>query len=278
VDALKSPTEILDLDFRRLGWPIWILLGFAVVAVASLITSPGVTLLGPLQVAMPFFFAAAVLLVRPIDRRFVWAAVAIGASQAFLLGPRLVPAEWTFYYPELDQLGGAVTMLYSPALLGGLALLGLALGGIRTRLGWLIVGIGLVLAASSAVRVLTQTLPEGLELSAIDRLLSIVIPPLHPMAWAFVAGAALGGGRRLFPFGALLIFVLMVPLGTFLLWDVPSLGPDTNFGLLQFVFGIIPLTGWIALTFAPLFGEVDGQVSEPRSPVMLSSTEGTFNS
>jgi len=262
---MSGQVLVRSVNPREIAWPVWLALGLAVVAAIIRATSAGASITGTIAGAAPFLFVAAVLYARPADVRFVYGAAAIVAYQAIPLAGQLLPNEWIARMPVLFDVR-AFAITYDIALLiVGLVLLGMAVGGVRSRVGWLIVALGALVATVNIVRSVASLveLPLG-DVLTLDLALSFLLGAGAALAWAYLLAASVDARRRYLAIGTALVIAATYLIDLLLLpFDR---GPQTDFALLAIIFGALLALGWLTMAVAPLYGEVPGA---------LGAAEGT---
>jgi hypothetical protein len=259
VVAVARPSSMRDIR-----WPVWALLALAAVVMAHSFMQAGPHL-SIVTFAAPLLFAAAVVYLAPPDKRFVWAAVLIAIQPAVVVITAwlpdfwfdTVPGDWKNATPLLMDLGSAAVQIARVLEFIGLALLGLAMGGVRTRASAAIIGAGVlfaVLAVADSIQFLTSQ--EGLPIDMTVR--SIAFPPLNILLWAFVFAAALESRRMLMAAGTGLLFAL---IGFDRLQDWWLALPSGPLDALVLVTGMISVIGWALVILSPLRGELSGAPS-----------------
>jgi hypothetical protein len=262
VVAVARPNSL-----REIPWAVWVLLAIAVGLFAYMFTRPGFTPIGALATVAPVVFAAAVVYVRPLDKRFVWAALFLAATPAIGLFAGVVPDAWFTYMPgdwkngtllirDLAQLAQDVARLLG---LIGLFLFGLALGGVRSFVSFLILALGAAIALGN----LTWTFSHSIDgFPLFDLAKSVTYATLHAVGLAFVFAAAVESLRNLTMIGSGLLFLNAVISAVLLWWTI---GPDANLDLLSLILGGTTLLGWLALIAAALRGEFNAAPSRSRA-------------
>jgi hypothetical protein len=262
VEAVARPKSVRDIPGA-----VWLLLAIAGALAVRVFTGPGWTIFSVLATPGPVLFAAAVIYARPADRRFVWAALALAATPAVGLLVQVLPefvfrnapGDWknaSALLGDVGQLAGDVARYLG---LLGLALLGLAFGGVRSFVSFLIMLLGLALAIGSVIWTFAHPI-DGFPLYELGK--SVGYAVLHVLGLAFVFAAAVESLRNFSMVGAGFLFLNTV-IGAVLLWW--TIGPGTNIDLLSFVLGATSLLGWIGLIVAPLRGEFWSNPSRSRA-------------
>ncbi|HUP82648.1 MAG TPA: hypothetical protein VM284_00480 [Candidatus Limnocylindria bacterium] len=262
VAAVARPSSLRDIP-----WAVWLLLAFAAALALYIFSRPGYTVIGGLATIAPIVFAAAVVYVKPADQRFMWAALFLAATPVVGLIAGVFPDAWFAYAPgdwkngtplmrDVASLGVDVARILG---LVGLFLFGLALGGVRSFVPFLIMALGLVLAVGNLIWTFAHPI-DDLPLYDLAKTLSYAV--LRVVGLAFVFAAAVESLRSLTMTGAGFLF-LNAAIGAVLLWW--TIGTGANFDVLSLVLGGTSLLGWIALIAAPLRGEFSA--APPRSRV-----------
>lgn len=245
---------------------MWVLLVIAAALFVRVITSPGSGPIAALATPAPVVFAAAVIYARPADRRFLWAALALAATPAVGLFAQLMP-ELVFRYAPGDWKNASALLNDVAAIAGdiarylgllGLGLLGLAFGGVRSFVSFLIILLGVALAISSLIWTFAHSI-DGFPLYELGKSLGYAV--LHVLGLAFVFAAAVESLRNFSMVGTGFLFLNTV-IGAVLLWW--TIGPGTNVDLLSIVLGATSLLGWVGLIIAPLRGEFWSDPSRSR--------------
>jgi hypothetical protein len=104
------------------------------------------------------------------------------------------------------------------------------------------------------VTTVVPTLPEDFGLVELGT--SIVLAPLYPIAWAFLAGAAFETRRRLLLLGSLVFLALQAVVVAF---SLASPGPEADLDRLTLVYVIGLIFGWLLLAVSPLRLEMGTQ-------------------
>ena len=244
-------------DIRSIPLVFWAMLGLAGFAVFVLIRERGLSLEladAPsifLRVG-PFLLAAAVALAAPADRRFLWGALALCASEAWFLLRFFEPAsgEPTLFGVALESLGSALWAL----TLAGLLLIGVAVGGIRSRFGWLVLAIGaLVFVVSAAWQVISYASIPTDQLFLIlspEQFVVGVIGHAVIIGWAYLLGAGLDNNRHYLAVGAGLMLG-QAAFGVMRLLFLP-VTPDADFTLLNLMSLTVSVAAWSALIAAAM--------------------------
>lgn len=251
---VSTLTRLRTGDIRSIPIGVWPLLGLAIADVILRLQSRDrlleLTELASLfVVAAPFAFAAAVVYVAPADRRFVLGAIAMAVPELLIVLEMLLTPGFVNLLQDIEWTRLRVDVGWILSL-GGLLLTGLALGGVKTRLGWAVVAVGAALfligVAWYASYVAANPLPEGLpiEYLPISLLAGSVV-----VGWAYLLGAALERGLRAITIGAVLILglaALNVVSTVF-----PTAVPQSDFGALL-TLTVVHLTAWVALIVGAL--------------------------
>ncbi len=206
---MNEPLERF-LNFR-IHPAVWLLLGLAVLDVAFTAAVAGfepTALLFAVNEAGAFVFAAAVVLVAGNRRMLVAGALSLSAVAAVILLQRLANE-----FAAQLVLGDAFTVLHSLAWLagvGGALAIGLSIGGIRSRVGWLAVGLGVVVALAITYWQLSMLLPVLADwppdlLPQLSMSLSLVSGIMW-IGWGYLLGAAVTARLRWLTLGVVIIF------------------------------------------------------------------------
>jgi hypothetical protein len=213
----------------------------------------------PVMIAglVPFLFAATVTYIKPSDHRFLYGAVLIGVGRGLAVLATLIARQGVLRGDAVQLMFDAVALVDTPIQVAGIVLLGLAAGGLRTRYGWIILGVGALVAIVKTGWYFINIVPTLTEtLSAADIALSLVLAPLLPIAWAFVAGAAFEARMRLLLLGSLVLLGLE---GVITALTLANPGPDTDFGRISLVVSVLQIVGWLLLAVSPLRLEMGTQ-------------------
>lgn len=260
-------SEVRWQGWRAVPWSVWFFLALAVVyVVIRILDEPTFRPMQTLVGLAPFLFAAAVAYAKPADRRFRWAVWSIVAYVALPLIARPIPelvfrygpGDWSNAAFVLQDVVGVIQSLANVLLIVGLALFGLALGGVRSAFGAVIVVAGAFVAIANLTWFFAHPVEE---LPLVNLVQSVTFSTLTALAWAFVFAAAVDALRSLLIVGAGLLFANVV-VNAVLLWWTP--GPGTNYDLLSLLVGGLGLIGWLALAAGALRGELTGP-ELPRS-------------
>jgi hypothetical protein len=246
------------MNWRAIPWAALALLVIAGLIVVRSLTVGQFAPIGTLAFCGPVFFAAAVLFVTPVDRRFTWAALALAATPAVTLLANWLPDAWFWLAPGdwknatqlLLDLGGVLRVIATVLGFIGLALFGLALGGVRMFMSAVILAFAALVAAAGVIWVFAHPVED---LPLFDLARSVSFSTITVMGWAFVFAAALESLRTWTLIGSGLIFTNVV-INVLLLWI--TLGPDSNLALLALIVGVPTLVGWLALSMGALRGEL----------------------
>ncbi len=245
-------------NWRAIPWAALVLAVIAGLIVVRSLALGQFSPIGTLGFAAPVAFAAVVVYVRPPDRRFTWAALALGATPAVVLAANWLPDAWFAMAPGdwknaaqlLLDAGGVARVVANVLGFIGLGLLGLAFGGVRTFMSAVILAFGALVAAAGVIWVGAHPVAE---LPLLDLVRSIAFSVLTVMGWAFVFAAALEALRTFALVGAGLILANAVINVLLLWWTIPA---SANTDLLSLLVGGPTLLGWIALIVAVLRGEL----------------------
>ena len=248
-----------SLDLRSVRWPTWILLGLALLYSVYRLTLASSPILDVLVGCAPLVFAAAVVQVAPDDRRFVWGALALAVAPTVRLAAALIPGDWLATAPVLLDISGVALDVGRMLLFVGVALLGVAIGGVRSAFGVAVVGAGVLIGLTEVGWVLSH---QTADLSPLDVGRSIAFGALTALAWAFLVAAAIDWLRSLMIIGAGLLLVVVAIDAALLVWPY---GPDTNFELVGLVVSGVSIAGWLVMIGAALRGELN--VARPMPSV-----------
>ncbi|MEP7360347.1 MAG: hypothetical protein ABI744_02085 [Chloroflexota bacterium] len=248
----------------------WAALGLLVIAGLIVVRSLALsqfTPIGTLGFAAPVLFAAAVLFMRPQDRRFTWAALAIAASPVVIVIANWLPDAWFSMAPGdwknaaqlLLDAGGVAQLIAKVLGFIGLGLFGIALGGVRTFMSAVILFFAMLVGAAGVIWVGAHPL-DGLPLLDLARTVGFLV--LTVLGWAFVFAAALESLRTWTLIGSGLVLANTV-INVLLLWW--TIGPDANTDLLSLLVGGPTLIGWICLIVGALRGELSDAPARSRA-------------
>jgi hypothetical protein len=205
----------------------------------------------------PFLFAATVTYMKPADPRFAYGAVLIGIGRGLTLFARLIVTQPVFAGDFAVLLLDVVQFIDFPLFLAGLFVIGLAAGGVRTRLGFAIIAVGLVLAIAKIAWSWSTTLaPLAADLPLVDTAMALLEPFLYSLGWAFVAAAAFESRRRLLLLGSLVFIALDAVLVAL---SLTNPGPEDDLSRVALVLEIMSLAGWLLLAVSPLRLEMGTQ-------------------
>ncbi len=273
-ETLKDTALARPRSLRDIPSVTWSLLLVAVVLVAYELSQLSYSLIGALPTAAPVLFAAAVLYVRPADRRYTWAALALAVAPVVSLVwsalPeavfRYAPGDWRNAAYSLQDMGPIVRDATSVITIAGLGLLGLALGGVRRPLSVAILGVSVVIAIVHAIAIADSysaiNYPPGDSTPMILLARSIVVSMLTLLGWAFVFAAALESRRTLMLIGTGLVFVITAQSYVPLMSDAVL-----NNGVLLTALAAVHLLGWALVIVAALRGELNAAPSRTAAPV-----------
>ena len=235
---------------RPSGWssvPLvsWLLLALAVVYVALVGRNEWFTVAPTLGGAAPFVFGAAMIWAAPQDRRFVYGTWAIVAAGVMHLLVALVDLQSSVSMPLLADVArwlNEATWLLEAV---GVVLIGLALGGIRTAVGWTVFWLGV---AVGLIGVGWVTMGAATNVGPFDVLIAVAAQVL-PVAWGYLAAAAVDARRRWFAVGGLLMLMYLLFI-ILLHWFGPP--PDTTLQRLEFGTDVVGLLALAALSYGAL--------------------------
>jgi hypothetical protein len=245
-----SPEMAHGFDYRQVRATSWALLAVAAADLVLWVASGSGSLPSlPVELtrASAFVFAGAVLQVVSRNRLVVVAAL-------LLTGPSLL---------ELLAHGGGVlgldlsdtdpiSLLYQLdwlCTLAGAALLGAAIGGVRTSRGWVAVILGLLMASLGVAQYLSLLAEYGASAPSGALVMESLAGQFVLVGWAYLLGAALERSWWLTAIGALLALGWVVAL-----WLLSGLAPATPGSSapdwLVALLGLIELAGWVMLIIA----------------------------
>ncbi len=253
----RSEPPIQSWSLRSLPPLTWAMILLAVIFLTTTINSGGGSLLGMLAGLAPFLFAATVTYMKPSDPRFLYGGVLIGVGRGLAVLALLIASQGVVRGDIADMMFNLVAFIDTPLQVAGVILLGLGAGGVRTRYGMAILAVGILIAVVKTVWYLVNVVPGLLEtLGPVDVGLSLVLAPLFPIAWAFVAGAAFESRHRLLLLGSLVLLGLEAVVTAL---TMANLGPETDFGRIRLVVDVMQLVGWLLLAVSPLRLEMGTQ-------------------
>lgn len=248
-------------DVRAMQPAVWVLLILAIVDVVVRIRSDG-SFVDPFRIpllaaaAAPFVFAAAVVYSAPADRRLVWGALALASTELLVVLAHILQPPWLSLGVISDAV--AVVRRVGPLIsVAGLVLIGVALGGLRSRLALAAAGVGAAVFVLGSLWSLARLLEPSSDLQLpFDQVVITFVAPLVTVGWAFVAGAAFDRGMRLMTLGAALI-VSLAALDT-VLAALSLRDPLADYGFVLTIIRMVNLAAWAAL--------VAGALTELRPP------------
>jgi len=201
---------------------------------------------GVILTSAPLLFAAAVAFVAPTDRRILLAAALIAVPEAANVLVMAWSAWVSFIGDEWQPVGGSITAVAQAA---GLVLLGVALGGLRSRVGRILL-IAAVLYGGYVI------LRNGLNLSSMastseqDFPLIWYVTPFFSgivtVAWAFLLGTAIDNRRPAIALGSAL---LVLPMLIGAIADPFFSSAYPLIPQLPFAIPWLQATAWIALIY-----------------------------
>ncbi|CAN5819976.1 hypothetical protein BH24CHL5_BH24CHL5_07630 [soil metagenome] len=230
-------------------WPAWALLALAALSFVIHLGGGLTALGGALLAALPLVFAAGIVRARPVDRRWVDAALLITLAQLLDLAQAIGQGFWFQYLPSVMNLVSAASFLDIVLLAVAVVWLALAAGRVRTPAGWAILALGVVVTGAGLVLYITNPASELQPFYLAVSLSGVALPVL----WAWLAAAALDAGRRVVALGAGL---LLLELAVIQLLTAVRPGPGSPFGVLIAVVSLISIAGWLALTYGAWRGEL----------------------
>ena len=235
---------------RPSGWgslPLvsWLLLGLAVVYVALVARNEWFTVAPTLAGAAPFVFGAAMSWAAPQDRRFVFGTWAIVTSGVLHFIVALVDLQSSSPMPLLADVANGLNDASWLLEAVGVVLIGLALGGIRSNGGWTVFWLGV---AVGLIGVGWVTMDAVANVGPFDVLIAAAAQGL-PVAWGYLAAAAVDARRRWFAVGGLLMLVYLLFI-ILLDWSAPA--PQTTLQRLEFGRDLVGLLALVALSYGAL--------------------------
>jgi hypothetical protein len=268
-------TRLREGDIRSVPLAVWPFLILALAYIFLTIENQFETLdlQGSLYLATgvaPLAFAIAVAWVTPIDRRFVIAATAIAVPTILRVAELLLVYQLNVVSNDGWNDLPLGTLRWASSL-GGVLLLGIALGGIRTRLGWVVVALGAAWFVIHEFQVAIQMSSTSFPAEYQVPLEQLVIPFVYGLifvGWTFVSGAALDHGLRAIALGAGILFAIVV-YSDFILPHLIS-PESTNFTLLNLGGSLVSLLGWGALIYGALTEIPRAQLVAQRRAVGLT--------
>ena len=223
----------------------WLLLAMAAVYVVLQARNEWSTVPPTLGGAAPFVFGAAMVWAAPQDRRFVYGTWAVVASGVLHLVVALIDQQSLLSSPLLADVArwlNEATWLLEAV---GVVLIGLALGGIRSAVGWTVFWLGVMVGL---IGVGFVTIGAASNVGPFDVLIAVAAQVL-PVAWGYLAAAAVDAGRRWFAVGGLLMLGYLL-LNVLLLWFAPT--PETTFQRIEFGIDVIGLLALVALSYGAI--------------------------
>jgi hypothetical protein len=266
-------TRLREGDIRSVPVAVW---PFLILLIADVVLSvqaryDTIDLQNGLELAYtvaPLAFATAVAWGAPIDRRFLIAATAIAVPEIIRLLPLLLQNVLHIFMGYDWSALPASTVAWVSLLLGAI-LLGVALGGIRTRAAWALVAVAGAWFVIHDIRVAANMAdnpyPEGFPVP-LDWVVLPYVYGLVFVGWAFVSGAAFEHGLRAVALGAGVMFALAVYGDAAWLFLTPE-SPNTplNLGV-----SLVRLFAWVALIYGALTEIPRAQLVAQRKAVGLS--------
>ena len=223
---------------------VWLLVALAVLDVVITATQHWSDVPWTLIGAAPFVFAAALLHAAPSDRRYLRGAELIAVSAALALIAHLLADPILNGIPLQANIAHWLREAGWLVLVLGIVLVGLATGGLRSRSAWTLFWLGTLVGLLGIAYI---TLHPEAEMDPMGLLISVAAQAV-PMAWGYLAGAALAADRRWLSIGAGLLVVGLL-LGIWAAWFPPAgVRPDD----IHFGVGLIAVLGWVALVFGAL--------------------------
>ncbi len=241
----------------RLKFGTWLLLALALVLFTQQISANYDELAGilpGLAAAATIVFVAVIFQLYEANRRLTAGALLLAVEPIIMLAVLLAWGTWNVVGDWGDAVFFAARLAVGLAwvfTLAGMVVIGLALGGVHTRRGWAMVGLGALLAAIDIIQYLlliangsaAGVSPEDLVLGLLRQ--SVLL------AEGYLLGAAVERGFRLFALGAalqLVQFGLFVALNAFLP-ATPQAQPGTG------LFWLVDLLG-LAAAIALIVGAI----------------------
>lgn len=294
---LRLPTRA---ELRVVPSMSWVYFGLAAATVAlrfafpSNVGGPILLLVGAFASAGPAVMAAALACVAPRERLLQISAACFAIPLA-LLDMSVAFQGWQLYGIGADtsdwamlgwQLSNWLNTLNSLSWILGIAAiaaLAIYIGSVRSRTGWLIVVLGLVLTAlkmAVAIGALAQLSDQlGSIIAQTPQLVISPAAPLATLAWAYLLAVAYDRRFVLFASGA--AGQLLLALSALLIWTGPAslfnigLGQDGDTAavvVLIFVESVIGIGSFAALAVGtlrelPLAGRLAPTASAKQEPV-----------
>jgi hypothetical protein len=236
-------------------WPFLILLLANVWLTVTDFNRPDSVPLSNFLSLAPLVFATAVAYVFPRDRRFLIGAAALALPEIVRTLQLIFAENFSLSAAisaaiDLNWLANVSGWIFEA---GGLLLFGMALGGIRTRVGWIAVAVGLALFVISRIEyafnlagnpLVVETMP------AADLALGFLAGSAV-VGWAFLLGAALERGSRALSIGAgILVAIYVVDQALMLVYVL--LEPGTTLMPTTWFFSGLRLVAWAALIYGAL--------------------------
>lgn len=224
-------------DIRPISW---VLIGLSILFTGLSAENSWSSVAPTLAGAAPLVFGAAVMWAAPQNRRFYYGTWALIAATVLRLLTVYLAGRLAADVPLLADLPRWLTEAAWVLEFIGLVVLGLALGGLRSRAGWTLFWIGVLVGLMAVAWVTTH---PALEADPIGALLTAAAQAV-PVAWGYLAAAGLDARRRGFAVGGSLMLAYL-GLTFMLLWF--PLGPDINPDLVTFGLGVLRFVAWVAL-------------------------------
>jgi hypothetical protein len=229
----------------------------AVIFVTTTLNSGNPSLVGMLAGLAPFLFAATVTYMKPSEPRFLYAAVLIGVGRGLAVLATLIAGQGVVRGDLANLMFDVVAFIDTPIQVAGVVLLGVAAGGVHSRYGLTVVGIGVLLAIIKTVWYFINVVPTltGI-LSSVEIVQSLLLSPLFPIAWAFLVAAAFDARTRFLLLGSLVLLALEAVV---VVLTMASPGPTADFGTIRLIVDVLQLAGWLLLALSPLRLEMGTQ-------------------
>ncbi len=241
----------------RLKFGTWLLLALALVVFTQQISVSYDELAGVLPglaVAAMVVFVAVVFQLYEANRLLTAGALLLTVEPIVMLAVLLLWGTWNVVGDWGDAVYFAARLAVGSAWIFtavGMVVIGVALGGVRTRLGWAMVGLGVLLAAVGVTQYLLIVASGGAaSVPALDILLGFAHQAVL-IAMGYLLGAAVDRGFRFMALGAALQLLQVAAL--FALNGLVPATPDAQQGItLVWIVDLIAFAAAVALILGAL--------------------------